>query len=252
MNFKKIDVVTCFYKDIHKLNWKNLVEDCNLIIYKKNDDLNINESFIDNENYINIPNFGRCDYAFFWHIIKNYNTINNITIFTKINWFDQSNNFPYLLKICSEYDFIEVGDQSECYNWHNGEEYESNCINININDTKNIRKNWHETNVDSNIDWYNYIFGKGTSPGKIRANAHGPVFSVSKNLICRHPVSVYEYLLERFHMSWNIEVLKKIYGDNPDGKRQGIASVGHHYHDELVRFYKILFTHRVNNIKIKQ
>lgn len=254
---KKIDVITAYYNDLHRLNWRHYVEPCNLIVYKKNDDLQIGESFINNGE-VNIPNFGRCDYAFLLHIINNYNNLNDITIFTKNNWQDQSNNLPHLVNSCINYDYMEVGAQSEWYNWHDGTNIDnSGCQHIiNVKDIKGIRTDWYEYNPDSMIDWYNHIFGEGTVPGKICANAHGPVFSVTRQLIHRHPVSVYQYLLERFHpdsKSWDNERAKTYWPKYENGAtdKQIFTEIGHGYHNHLLRFWKILFTHRIDKSSIK-
>lgn len=253
----KIDVVTAYHNDLHKLNWTHYVQDCRLIIYKKNDDLKIGESFINNGE-INVPNFGRCDYAFLLHIINNYDNLNDITIFTKINWTDQPNNLPLLVRNCRNYDYMEVGAQSEWYNWHDGINIDnSGCLHsINTKDIKGVRNEWYTYNPDSMIDWYHHIFGEGTVPGKICANAHGPVFSVTKSLIRRHPVSVYQYLLSRFHpdsQSWDNECAKTFWPKYENGAtdRQIFDEIGHGYHNHLLRFWKILFTHRVDKSLFK-
>lgn len=253
---KKIDVVTSYYNDLHRLNWKNYIEHCNLIVYKKNDDLDIGECF-SNNGEINIPNFGRCDYAFLLHIIKNYDNLNDITIFTKINWTDQPNNFPQLVNNCIHYDYMEVGAQPEWYNWHDGTNINnSGCQHsINTKDIKGVRKDWYAYNPDSMIDWYNHIFGEGIVPGKICVNAHGPVFSVTRRLIHRHPISVYQYLLDRFHpnsKSWDNECAKTFWPKYQTGAtdKQIWSEIGHGYHNHLLRFWKILFTHRIDGSTI--
>lgn len=255
---KKIDVITSFYNDIHKLTWKSYVENCNLIIYRKNDDLNIGESFV-KDGYINIPNIGRCDYSFLLHIINNYYTLNDVTVFTTIHWYNPppTFNFSYIIKNCVEYDYMEIGRDSKCYNWHDGTVPEKLCIDVNINNVKGVRKGWYKSNSDSNIDWYNHIFGKGSFPGKIYTNDHGPIFSVSKKLIYQRPISVYQYLLERFHpksMSWDHELAKSQWPEkygNCATEKQIMDEMGRHYHDELLRFWKLLFTHRIDKNQFK-
>lgn len=245
-----INVITSYYNDFYKLDWDNLVhqKNYNLVIYKKSDTLKIGESTII-DNQILIPNYGRCDYAFLYYIITNYDNLPDRTIFTKINWKEQSINFDILLNECLNYDYYEAGKGLKSYVW-----YDNNSLHL-----KQITSDFYQ-NIDNpsstgNLfdlknrlceaetfeDWYNYIFPNRCSlPGKIYAFDHGPCFSVSRDLIKRHPIEIYRYLFEKFHeksKSWNHSKIN-------------VENIGHHYHNHFLRFYKILFTHDVDNIKI--
>jgi hypothetical protein len=78
-------------------------------------------------------------------------------------------------------------------------------------------------------DWYDHIFGDQPFPAStVDVWGHGPMFSASKELIRRHPKSVYEYLMETYHSPYNRKDEK--WNVNPT-------------HDLFGRFWKVLFTH---------
>lgn len=259
-----LEIVTAYYNDLHRLDWQNIIGNSKLTVYHKNDQLKIGEHI--NGNPIEIPNFGRCDYAFILHIINNYNNLSDVTIFTKINWKDQPTNFPLLIKEAPNYDYAEVGCQKEAYWWHD-ESNISRPKNIKIHhtvDTTETKLSQKEQSTlyhmsyksDCMNDWYKHIYGKGSVPGIVYAFAHGPCFSVSKSLIQRHPVDVYKYLLDRFHPynSWNNHNAKQYYENkHPDGVTDAhiLKYIGHHYHDQLLRFWRVLFTHRADTSLFK-
>lgn len=254
-----VNVVTSYYNDFHKLDWYNLVEqkNYNLVVYKKSDILKIGErQIIDNK--ILIPNYGKSDYAFLSYIVDNYYSLPDCTVFTKINWKEQGINFYYLLDHCVDYDYCEVGSGLKSYIWYNNDNLHlkeiSGDIYINV-DTPYVTGNLF--NFDGRArrwevfeDWYNHIFpDRNNLPGRVYAFDHAHCFSVSKKLIQRHPIYVYRYLLERFHpssKSWDYFI------DNDEKKT--IQDIGNHFADNFGRFYRLLFTHGIdqNSFKIQQ
>lgn len=228
-----IDIITSTYNDLYKLSWKNNFLDNNFIIYHKNDILKNKEYIKHDNNNISIPNYGRCDYSFFWHIVNNYDKLADYNIFTKINWKEQNINLEELVKKCFKYDFCDVGVLPEYHIWASNTE-EANEIKNQINH-ENIAVNlFSDCAVKSNrYIWYKKIFNNSKFPNPIILWGHGPCFSVSKKLIYRHPIHVYEYFLNLFEINCSNELESKI------------------YHDELQRFWKILFCHEIDESKFK-
>lgn len=117
---KRIDVVTSYYDDYHKFIWKEDLNkfDYNLVLYKKDDSLNKEDlisiyDFILHDDEISIPNYGKCEFAFFHYIVHNYYNLPDFVVFTKINWHEYNFdgnfiNFDELLTNCFKYDFINV------------------------------------------------------------------------------------------------------------------------------------------------
>ena len=278
---KKIDIITSFYKDFNKFNWKdecyNYIDDSYSLdfkIYRKDDSLDIDsKDVIEEDGFITIPNIGRCDYAFLLHIVRNYENLSDINIFTKINWRDQKNDFFSLLADSKLYDFCDVGDTQELQIW-DPEIIEYGCSlymsDSGISDknyqcidyTKNKKNGFfhHVMESDTLHDWYNEIFKNEHPPKLFWSWSHGPCFSATREIIRRHKKEVYEYLLSRFlphSKSWNPELGKKIMSESRGTEvtdKIVMDDVAHHYHDNFLRFWRVLFTHNIEhnkfNIKI--
>jgi hypothetical protein len=222
-----IRVVTACYNDEKKLLWipELLHRNISYVIYRKNDNINYlddtHKTFESDLKYqcIEIPNIGRCDYAFIRHVIVNYDNLDDITVFVKSNWHEYSIPFWDLIDNCINYDYINMGTHPE-----NPYDY-----------SDNFSHNIDGKSIDSRTTWYNELFDSEIAKSNnIRVSGHGPCFSVSRKLILRHPKSVYEYLLERLTIPY------KIYDD-----KKLINEIGVIYHNELQRFYSVLFTYNL-------
>ena len=276
---KKIDIITSYYNDGNKLNWldecKNIIGQDNnseFYIYKKNDDFNLDPeiSKINTLGEIEIPNIGRCDFAFLLHIIKNYENLGDVNIFTKVNWMDQKNDFFGLVRDSKKYDFCDVGENPELQIWEHdildsGVDKYLMGLGIprpfiqTIDSRKNKKTgyNHHAFKSDCIHDWYSDIFKEADPPKNFWSWCHGPCFSVSKELIRRHPKSVYEFLLSRFTQeskAWDNEegkrIMSSIKGYDVSDK-EVMDDAAHHYHDNFLRFWRVLFTHNINENKFK-
>lgn len=259
----RIHLITSTYNDIHKFSWREMVgNNIEIFLYKKIDDLKIDESFVD-EGCINIPNFGSCDYAFFYHIVSNYNDLADFNIFTKLNWIGDFSNAPDVLENCSKFDFYQGGGRPMSHVWYNDEtknfldrptKFRKEPMNISLTKNKKIigsPEYDYAGNADQQVDWFNFLFSGIEPPGEVCTYEYGPCFSVSKDLILRHPLSVYEHFLNIFHPlnSWDFEAGKRFFKTD-DIKHQTWA-IGRHYHDELLRFYRVFFTLGVDENKYK-
>jgi hypothetical protein len=269
---KKIHLITSTYNDLHKFTWKDLIDfsEVELFLYRKCDDLEIGQSRINGE-FIDIPNYGSCDYVFFYHIVNNYDNLADYNIFTKMNLYeDYFTNFPEVFNNAKYYDFYQGGGAPISQIWYNEEtkhlidlpsKYDKVPMNISLTKDKKPKHDGYSTyngtefeyaaNSDGQIDWFNYLYGGDDSPGEICTYQWGPCFSVSKNLILRHSKSVYKHFLDIFHPfnSWDYEVGKKFYGT--DDIKYQTWGVGRGYHDELLRFYRVFFTYGLNDADYK-
>ena len=224
-----IRLVTSTYNDEKKMKWlTNLVnQNIPYIVYKKNDRLTettVRDQYNPTLGYqcLEIPNYGRCEYAFFHHIITNYDRLDDITIFTKCNWQQYRISFWELLNHCKEYDYMTVGTHPEVADYTVKQDtHQYNHIDDQYRDNMMLRDKL-----------YDDIFGEDVAkPRTVRIWGHGPCFSVSRSLIHRHPKSVYEYLLRMMEFT----------GNNQDM----VNEIGVINHNELQRFYTVLFTHNV-------
>lgn len=221
-------VITSCYKDDDKLLWTiDLVKrGIPYIIYKKIDnEMTISTKFEDlPHQLLKMPNIGRCEYTFLKHIILNYDNLDDITVFTKSNWAENGISFWEFINTCKEYDYMIVGTHASEV------DYSTDDI-----------KNYNGDIIDSRTTWYNEVFKDSTEsrPTMVTAWGHGPCFSVSRELIRRHPKGVYEYLLDR------ISIPSQNYN------KEDAINIGKIYHDEIQRFYTILFTHDLIEGKFK-
>lgn len=268
-----VDIVVSYYNDLQKLNdWPlELIKNkgMNFVFYKKEDNLNVGNEYVTNNNHIAIPNIGRCDYAFFYHIVKNYHNLPDYTVFTKINWKYENLNFEKFIDNCVGYDYCGCGSQDkiESIVW-----CDNSCVekarSLNTNYRKDITnldapKNLHIRHIkyaETLEDWYSYIFGKQNLPKVVDTHVKGPCFSVSKRAILSNKLSDYEYLLNRFYKSsnsWNYEKCRFCEEDGRMVLADSNGMEGHpyfhgkkldeqtdisfHFHDNFLRFYKTLF-----------
>ena len=240
-----IEIVTAIYKDRDKLeSWRHNVGGHNLTVYNKVDDLsvvpdNYPDYFHSGEQWeYNIGNYGRCDYAFLWHIINRWDDLADTTVFTKVNWQDTHNRLHDVISAASDYDFVENG-VPRCLQSLVNPTTDNNGLEVQYKD-----RNVHAYGAEGIKEWSDYIF-QNDQPWKWVASVHGPCFSVSKELIKQHDISTYRYLLSRFYpesKSWNQKLAREKYGLDTIEKQ--ISDSGRHFHDELLRFWHILFCHK--------
>lgn len=208
-----IRIVTSCYNDDINLSWtRHLIKKgVPYVIYKKSN-VKDNANPVENLPYqlIEIPNICRCEYAFMYHIVNNYDRLDDITVFVKSNWAKYGIRLFFLLEKCSNYDYMTVGTHGEMINYL-----------------------YHEpTDIDFWTNWYDNIFPDDLEkPKDVSVWGHGPCFSVSRELIRRHPKSTYEYLLDRLSKPRLIFSGEKL------------NEIGVIYHNEMQRFYTIFFTH---------
>jgi len=212
-------VVTSCYTDIELLGtWIPVLENNRIpfTIYYKVDTLQKGEEETLNDSSVCIPNYGRCDYAFLYHIVKHYDHLDDITLFVKNNWACQHIDVWNHIQQCRNYDFMESGKQRRFQYWR--DEYAPYPRHEEIHRGSHVF-------AQTTIDWYHEVFPGILPPHVVPGWGMGPCFSVSKKLIHRHPKEVYQCLLEKFYPesgSWNIEKANHMY---PEMKYQ-IEDVG--------------------------
>jgi hypothetical protein len=249
-------IVTSTYQDSYE-NVKQFASKHNLplLVYNKNDTLQLGEETIrhpeQNITIIDIPNYGRCDYSFLYYIIKNYNHLPEKVLFTKANFTDQSIMLEYALN--NENDFTLIGKHIK-YGILN-KEFDKTILTkkgIHINDLEDLfynRQNHVDPCFQSYLtnDFYQIVYGNKPFPDDYVINmGHGPVFCVSKKLVLNHDISVYEKLINTFYPNQNHWT--KWEGHSEE---ETYYHVGKRYHDNLQRFWVLLFVqeYKTKNIK---
>lgn len=82
---RKCIVVAKYQEDT---TWTNKIDNCDIIIYRKGH---------------NIPNIGREDYTYLYHIVNNYNNLHDFTVFCQGNPFDHCKNFLKIIHTEKEF-----------------------------------------------------------------------------------------------------------------------------------------------------
>lgn len=261
---KKINLVMSSYKDEHLFDtFSHMVdyENTEIFFYRKNDELEPGQK-IKNGVYTEIANYGSCDYAFFNYIVDNYDNLADVNIFTKLN-----TDFPNRHEVfqnCKDYDFYECGAYNVSQIWYDGQKHDITGIktrhsNINPHDIRKTKDNRGELydyvgNGDFKEDWFRVVFGDDIKePFEICTYGKGPCFSVSRDLIRRHKKETYEHFIQMFYPfnSWNREIGAKHW--KTDDIKTQTHEIGRHYHDELLRFYRTLFTYGISeDYKVNQ
>ncbi len=199
-----IECVIARYNE--SINWINMPQFDNVskfIIYNKGTKLNI--PLRHNAIEISIPNVGKCDHTFLYHIINNYNNLADITLFAS-GRADDSRKGPKIIKtmnlINETHNSVFIGHP-----------------NIIPDDMYNFTiDKWISTNPENQV-------GEGTiaetNPAIIRPfgkwfNNYWPnkkinifvvqsTFAVHKQHICQHPISYYTQFYEQLNDSINPE-----------------------------------------------
>jgi hypothetical protein len=231
-------VVTAVAYDWERMDrWFPRFEATNIpyTIYEKQNDLRLGEERHPRSNIIQIPNIGRSDYAFLYHIIQNYDCLDDVTLFVKNNWYVHNIDFfGHLQRIqTAHYDYFETGTEPKFQYWSDEPgPYPRN---------EEVYKDRHAY-AQTAIDWFREVYPTGPWPTPQAGWGQGPCFSVSRELIRRHPKSVYEHMITKFFPesgAWDVAKAIEFYPNMEDQ----LKDVWTHFHDNFGRFWRILFTH---------
>jgi hypothetical protein len=233
---------------MEKINYKNNVE---IVISRYNEDLSwLNEypfnqfEYIiynkgDNSNFlktnvnkiVNLPNVGRCDHTYLYHVSNNYNNLSDIVVFLpgSVNVEGKKEKAINILT-----NIIKKNYKEACFIGNFCDSVKNHFQNFKIShhkcvDPRNYMKN-NETKLFKCAirpygNWYNYFF-KNTPAHWYTFSG---VFSIDKRDIIQHPVERYI-------------ILKDIVGvhSNPES--------GHY----IERSWGVIFYPLIHTIKIKK
>jgi hypothetical protein len=196
-------IISRFNED---LNWttEGIFNDYKYTVYNKGDNDNFNKSNV--KNIINLPNIGRCDHTYLYHIVSNYNKLSN-----KIVFFPGSLDLGYKKNIAIEIlnkikysgQAIFIGEYSE--NIKNKFD-DFKLDNWSSTNSQNFIKNNESSLQISKIrpfgNWFKYYFGNKI----VKSFCYWGVFSIDKRDVVQHPINRYIILLNQLNQSSNPEV----------------------------------------------
>lgn len=179
---------------------------CSITIYNKGN----NEDFYKPENtkeIIKLPNVGRCDHTYLYHIIKNYDKLEDIVVFLpgSTEMEKKQKKATILLGEIEKHNsavFVDIQRHEDVktdnYFFELKEWKASNTINSKINPEAELTP----APIRPFGKWFDARFGDT----KVQAITHLGIFSVAKEDILQHPKSYYENLIKDFDNSSNPEV----------------------------------------------
>jgi hypothetical protein len=241
-----------FHYDIDILKRFALKYDLKIHIYSKNPEMPFDaeeRAIEDTPKYrlIEVPDIGRCDYAFLYHIVKHYDHLPDHIYFTKSNIndriLDDDINLPLFL---NKYKYLNIGQHLKLQVYGENPDFVGlpKVLPEDIEYQSNSYKRFQtEGDVQTYgvMDFFEMVYGDGAKMPDTWVGVefgHGPCFRVCRELIHRHPKSTYEKLLDTFHPNkghWTAKPHLSL----PDQ----MNAIGKIYHDCLLRFWTLLFTY---------
>lgn len=202
---KNIDIVVSRYNE--DLEWMN-EEPFNkfqYIVYNKG----LNDEFCKNnvKEIINLPNLGKCDHTYLYHVVNNYDNLADIIIF-----FPGSLNAEYkkqkAVKILNY--VISSGYNNAFFLGNYQNDIFETFKDFKLDDWKTSDEKNYKLNSESQLQlcrlrpygkWYRYFFGNI----KAKWNTYLGIFSIDKKDIVQHPRQRYELLVNTLSSHLNPE-----------------------------------------------
>ena len=199
-----IDIIIARYNEDLKWTLNKPFNKYKYIVYNKGDNEDFEKTHV--KKIISLPNVGKCDHTYLYHVIENYDSLADINVFLpgSIDLLYKKKIAKHLLK--------EIEEQQNAV-----------FISSNVDDILkmfyrfklNQYKTKHKKNVSKNNEiilkksslrpfglWFQNIFGNI----KVSCTMYYGIFSIHKNDIVQHPVSRYQFIIKDLSDHSNPEV----------------------------------------------
>lgn len=200
-----IEIVVARYNE--NIDWFFYPEFKNFKITCYNKGNNIDIKLSNNIKIINLPNVGKCDHTYLYHIINNYSSLSNVTIFIPGSWLD-SHKINYSTRLINlvldTKNTVFLGPHTNSlyknlYYFTLDEWETSNNNNKIFNNEKKLLLSpirpfgkWYESLFNTNID--------------ITVITYLSMFAVHKKHILQHSISYYSNIINFVNTHSNPEV----------------------------------------------
>jgi hypothetical protein len=206
MSVSNVEIIVARYNEDLKWMLESPFNEYQYTIYNKGLNNNFNKNNV--KKIINLPNIGRCDHTYLYHIIENYNSLSNITVFFpgSIDNPGKIEKAKSILNIIKNNNYEKAGFVGH-YNKNILNKFESFCIDYHpASDSRNYHLN-RETKLKKSIlrpfnKWYLYHFGNLN----VKFYSYNGIFSIHKNDIIQHDISRYKKLIYGLSLHSNPEV----------------------------------------------
>ena len=187
---KNIEIVISRFNE--RLDWLKdpLFDEIHFIIYNKG----INKDFYTPKNckIINLPNYGRCDQTYLYHIVTNYKSLSNITIFLpgSSDMLNKMDKTRFIVK-CAIKNNIACFPVEKCNDIYQKFRY---FKLDNWNSSYSINQTYNNNNVQPAKlrpygIWYKYHFGNNIC----KYFSINSIFALNKDDILKYSQSRYAY-----------------------------------------------------------
>ena len=193
-------------KNIYWLNDLGPISNDNVYIYnKKNDSIDSSYDKAHFKNNFLLPNIGKCDHSFLWHVVHNYHTLKEFTLFLTPHY---THHKPHTYETLeTTLDWFEICDRT-LWSYKPAVFYSPNCKLVNYF-CSDYRLGYYATHLKPNKD--NYTFGEWlrayvepdidailAKPGARFHLNFGGNMCYSATSIKSRPLEFYQKLLEQF------------------------------------------------------
>jgi hypothetical protein len=189
-----VEIVVSRYNE--SLSWLNdyPFNQFEYIVYNKGDNDNFVKTNV--KEIVRLPNVGRCDHTYLYHIVANYDKLSNIVVF-----FPGSVNMSHkLVKAHKILNNIIASNYEKAFfvgSYHNSIKNDLYHFTIDKyqcsyseNYNKNNESRLYKCRIRPFGNWYNYFFGNTVAHWV----TYGGLFCVDKRDIIQHPIERYENL----------------------------------------------------------
>lgn len=185
-------------------NWiLDIPDQWDVVVYMKSESLCVAGKLSKRAQVIRLPNIGRESHSFFYHIVKNYHHLHDVSLFLQGNPFDHSLNILEILDQKNIRKISQLVNQKMV-----SMNYAGICQNVwieDINEMPKIKK-WK---LEGCQEIWSQVFS-GNMPKNLR-NMWGNQFAITRLLVQRFPLSFYQSILKKHYASdklpWKLEIL---------------------------------------------
>jgi len=202
---KSVDVVVARYNE--SLSWikEYPFNQFEYIVYNKGDNDNFEKNNV--KQIMSVPNVGRCDHTYLYHIITNYDTLSDIVVFFtgSVNMHHKKTKAIKILDSIIHSGYKNAYFIGSYYNNVQNRLQYFKMDHYRCSDPQNYIKNseniLHKCKIRPYGNWYQYFFGNIC----VHLLSYGGVFSVDKRDIIQHPIARYQTLIQTVNNHSNPE-----------------------------------------------
>jgi hypothetical protein len=200
-----VEIVVARYNE--SLSWLNEYpfNQFEYIVYNKGDNDNFVKTNV--KEIVRLPNVGRCDHTYLYHIIENYAKLSNIVVFFP-GCIDMESKKERATDVLNR--IINSSYNSAFFIGEYSLNIKKKFASFKLDEWKSTNPQNFNKNSESSLKlcrlrpykkWYTYFFGNTNA----RWNTYWGIFSIDKRDIIQHPVTRYKILIQTVNTHSNPE-----------------------------------------------